>query len=53
MRTNTQALRTLKGHDGTVRCLQFDSVKVVSGSSDCSIRVWSIETGACLATLLG
>ena len=35
MRTNTQALRTLKGHDGTVRCLPFDSVKVVAGSSDC------------------
>jgi hypothetical protein len=32
---------------------QFDGVHVVSGSLDTSIRVWDVETGACLHTLIG
>ena len=53
MRTNRQAVRTLTGHTGTVRCLQFDQHKVVSGSNDCTIRVWDIHNGDCVATLSG
>ena len=53
MRTNRQAVRTLTGHTGTVRCLQFDQHKVVSGSNDCTIRVWDIHTGDCVGTLSG
>src|SRR5690606_16731550 len=26
---------------------------LVSGNADCDLRVWSIETGQCLATLIG
>lgn len=33
--------------------LQFDGIHVVSGSLDTSIRVWDVETGACLHTLIG
>ena len=32
---------------------QFDGVHVVSGSLDTSIRVWDVETGNCLHTLIG
>ena len=33
--------------------LQFDGTYVVSGSLDTSIRVWEVETGTCLHTLMG
>lgn len=36
------------GHTGLVRALHFDQTKIVSGSYDQSIRVWDINTGACL-----
>ena len=34
-------------------CGQFDGVHIVSGSLDTSIRVWDVETGNCLHTLVG
>lgn len=34
-------------HSGIVNCIYFDDTKVVSGSGDCSVRVWDIQTGAC------
>lgn len=42
---------TLEGHTGSVLCLQFDNKKVVSGSSDSTIRIWDVETGTCINTL--
>jgi WD40 repeat protein len=36
-----------------VRCIDFDDVKVVSGSDDMSIKVWDLETRKCITTLLG
>ena len=33
--------------------LQFDGTHIVSGSLDTSIRVWDVETGNCLHTLIG
>ena len=33
--------------------VQFDGVHIVSGSLDTSIRVWDVETGNCLHTLVG
>ena len=36
-----------------ISILQFDGKHVVSGSLDTSIRVWDVETGACLHTLIG
>jgi WD40 repeat protein len=32
---------------------QFDGVHIVSGSLDTSIRVWDVESGNCLHTLVG
>ena len=33
--------------------LQFDGIHIVSGSLDTSIRVWDVETGQSLHTLIG
>lgn len=51
--TRTIAPRVLHGHTGTVWCLAVgEDGKIYSGSSDCTIRVWS-EEGAPLQTLRG
>lgn len=41
------------GHDGPVRSVAFsrDDRLVLTGSSDCTARVWSPETGACQLTI--
>lgn len=41
------------GHHSQIYAIAFDGIKVVTGSLDSHIRVWSAETGACLATLQG
>lgn len=46
-----QCKRQLEGHVGSVLCLQFDDTKVVSGSSDGTVRVWDLKSGECLQTL--
>lgn len=38
-------LQVLKGHTGSVLCLQFDDYKIVSGSSDGTVRTWDLKTG--------
>ncbi|KAK2517570.1 hypothetical protein Q9233_013005 [Columba guinea] len=64
-----QCLHVLMGHVAAVRCVQYDGHKVVSGaydytvkfdgthivsgSLDTSIRVWDVESGNCLHTLMG
>lgn len=35
----------LKGHTGSVLCVQFTDHIIVSGSSDSSIRIWDLHTG--------
>lgn len=49
------SMRTFAGHRGVVTCLQFDDDKIVSGSSDSTIKVWSTRTNApwSVFTLLG
>ena len=42
---------TMTGHEDTVRCLQVDDEKVVSGSYDKTLKVWDIRTGHCRHTL--
>ena len=37
----------------SVYCLEFDSCKVVTGSRDKTIKIWSLHTGKLLATLRG
>ena len=45
--------RPPRGHTDAVLCLQFDGEKLVSGSKDMSIKVWSLATGQCRLTLHG
>ena len=46
-----RCLRTLAGHGGAVTTLTFDEQRIISGSLDCTIRLWSIDSGAPLAVL--
>lgn len=43
----------LSGHLDSVYCLEFDSRRIITGSRDRTIKVWSLETGHCLATFKG
>ena len=45
----------MKGHTGDVNSVGFnhDGTKIVSGSSDNTIRVWNVDTGECILTLKG
>ncbi|CAG0897156.1 unnamed protein product [Cyprideis torosa] len=46
--------RVLKGHDDhVITCLQFSGHRIVSGSDDKTLKVWSAITGKCLRTLTG
>lgn len=46
--------RLLKGHDDhVITCLQFHGNRIVSGSDDNTLKVWSAMTGRCLRTLVG
>lgn len=46
--------KTLKGHDDhVITCLQFCGNRIVSGSDDNTLKVWSAITGKCLRTLVG
>ncbi|KAG6879953.1 hypothetical protein C0992_008886 [Termitomyces sp. T32_za158] len=53
-------VRTLKGHSDGVMCLQFNEnlpypafPVLISGSYDCTVRVWNMETGVELHNLKG
>ena len=43
----------LKGHDDSVYCVQFDDVKIVTGSRDRTIKIWDARTLECIRTLRG
>lgn len=46
--------KMLKGHDDhVITCLQFSDNKIVSGSDDNTLKVWSAVSGKCLRTLVG
>eukprot|EP00092_Neocalanus_flemingeri_P084641 GFUD01106364.1.p1 GENE.GFUD01106364.1~~GFUD01106364.1.p1 ORF type:complete len:885 (-),score=204.08 GFUD01106364.1:568-3222(-) len=46
--------KVLKGHDDhVITCLQFCGNRIVSGSDDNTLKVWSAMTGKCLRTLVG
>ena len=52
----SKGVSVLKGHDGTVRCLKFQTPSTSStsynscllasgGAGDCAIRIWDIQQG--------
>lgn len=46
--------KILSGHDEhVITCLQFCGNRIVSGSDDNTLKVWSAVTGKCLRTLVG
>ncbi|XP_059153264.1 F-box/WD repeat-containing protein 7-like [Physella acuta] len=46
--------KVLKGHDDhVITCLEFCGNRVVSGSDDNTLKVWSVTSGKCLRTLIG
>lgn len=48
-------VRTFEGHSQGISCVQFDDSRIVSGSSDKTIKVWNIRTNAqwSVQTLVG
>jgi WD40 repeat protein len=51
----SQLIRIFEGHLDAVSSVAFspDGSRVLSGSRDATVRVWNLETGQLLATLLG
>ncbi|XP_037071340.1 F-box/WD repeat-containing protein 7-like [Pollicipes pollicipes] len=46
--------KVLNGHDDhVITCLQFSEHRIVSGSDDNTLKVWSSASGRCLRTLVG
>jgi F-box and WD-40 domain protein 1/11 len=43
----------LNGHTDSVYCCQFDENKIITGSRDRTIRVWSMKTFKCLKVIGG
>ncbi|CED82835.1 Beta-TrCP (transducin repeats containing)/Slimb proteins [Phaffia rhodozyma] len=41
----------LEGHSDSVYALHFDGSKIVTGSRDRSIKIWSVVTGECIQTI--
>ncbi|VUC21108.1 unnamed protein product [Clonostachys rosea] len=52
-KTGRCSIKTFKGHDNGVTCLQFDHNILATGSYDTTIKIWNIETGTELRTLRG
>jgi len=39
-----ECMKTLHGHQDAVTCLQFDEMRIVSGSIDCTLRFWDLHS---------
>ncbi|KAF2164646.1 hypothetical protein M409DRAFT_67767 [Zasmidium cellare ATCC 36951] len=52
-RDNPYFLRTLTGHHNSVRAIAAHGDTLVSGSYDCTVRVWKISTGDLVHRLQG
>ena len=50
---NPFLLNVLKGHSNSVRALAGSANILVTGSYDCTVRVWSIDSGECLHVYRG
>jgi F-box/WD-40 domain protein MET30 len=45
--------KVFKGHTNGIMCIQFDDNILATGSYDCTIKIWDVETGKQLRTLKG
>ncbi|KAG6008611.1 hypothetical protein E4U21_004251 [Claviceps maximensis] len=52
-KTGRCTIRTFKGHENGVTCLQFDHNILATGSYDTTIKIWNVETGEVIRTLRG
>ncbi|KAK1249768.1 hypothetical protein MKX08_009771 [Trichoderma sp. CBMAI-0020] len=52
-KTGRCSIRTFKGHENGITCLQFDHNILATGSYDTTIKIWNVETGECIRTLRG
>ncbi|KOS19174.1 putative E3 ubiquitin ligase complex SCF subunit scon-2 [Escovopsis weberi] len=52
-KTGRCSVRTFKGHDNGVTCLQMDNNILATGSYDTTIKIWNSETGEVIRTLRG
>ncbi|EMC97825.1 hypothetical protein BAUCODRAFT_67017 [Baudoinia panamericana UAMH 10762] len=52
-RENPYFLRTLSGHHNSVRAIAAHGDTLISGSYDCTVRVWKISTGDLVHRLQG
>jgi len=52
-RDNPYFLRTLSGHHNSVRAIAAHGDTLISGSYDCTVRVWKISTGDLVHRLQG
>ncbi|PFH63220.1 hypothetical protein XA68_16659 [Ophiocordyceps unilateralis] len=52
-KTGRCAVKTFKGHENGVTCLQFDDNVLATGSYDATIKIWNLETGQVMRTLHG
>ena len=53
-RDELKCWKFLRGHDDhVVTCLEFDGVRIISGSDDNTLKVWCAVTGNLIRTLLG
>ena len=41
----------LEGHTDSVYCVQFDQNKIITGSRDCTVRVWDARNYECIKVL--
>ncbi len=50
-----RCLRALEGHTSDVYSVAWstDQLRALSGSADCTVRLWDVETGRCLRVLEG
>ncbi|KAG5650039.1 hypothetical protein H0H81_000989 [Sphagnurus paluster] len=48
-----RALRVLRGHTGSVRCVDVNGCRAATGSYDTTCRIWDLDTGECVHVLRG